>query len=83
MRGQKLEDTTLQHIANKHDAEPGQVLIRYSLQKGWVPLPKSDNPARIKANCNVYHFKLDDIDMVELDSLDQGSQGNIVQAVDN
>lgn len=83
MRGQKLDHTTLQHIAKKHDAEPGQVLVRYSLQKGWVPLPKSDNPTRIKTNRNVYHFVLDDADMDDLDNLDQGRQGNIVQAVDN
>jgi diketogulonate reductase-like aldo/keto reductase len=60
-----------------------QVLIRYSLQKGWVPLPKSDTPERIKANADVYGFHLNEEDMAALDGLDQGAAGAIVQAADN
>ncbi|EEY22511.1 2,5-diketo-D-gluconic acid reductase A [Verticillium alfalfae VaMs.102] len=81
-RGQRFDDVTLQRVAEKHDVAPGQILIKYSLQKGWVPLPKSDNPARIEANFTV-QFTLDNDDMVGLDGLDQGRAGALVQAVDN
>jgi diketogulonate reductase-like aldo/keto reductase len=56
---------------------PAQVLIRYSLQKGWVPLPKSSKPERIRENINVFHFELDGDDMNVLDRLDEGSAGAI------
>jgi diketogulonate reductase-like aldo/keto reductase len=59
------------------------VLVRYCLQKGWVPLPKSDTPQRIVSNADVYNFELDEEDMKALDDLDQGSKGAIVQAVKN
>jgi diketogulonate reductase-like aldo/keto reductase len=62
---------------------PNQVLVRWSLQKGFVPLPKSDTPSRIESNADVYGFELDQDDMEKLDSLDQGAKGAIVQAVSN
>lgn len=83
VRNQKAGDPTVAAIADKHQVTPNQILIRYSLQKGWVPLPKSDNPARIKANADVYGFQLDGDDMAALDGLDEGDAGAIVQAADN
>ena len=83
VRNQKADDETLNKVADKHAKTPGQVLIRYCVQKGWVPLPKSDTPSRISANADVYAFELDGEDMATLDNLDQGAKGAIVQAVDN
>ena len=83
VRNQKAEDPTLKGIAEKHKATPNQVLIRYCLQKGWSPLPKSETPDRIRSNMDVYGFKLTDEDMESLDDLDQGPAGAIVQAVEN
>ncbi|CAI6341634.1 unnamed protein product [Periconia digitata] len=83
VRNQKAEDKTLKSIAEKHGKEPNQVLVRYCLQKGWVPLPKSDTPSRIEGNADVYGFELDGGDMEKLDGLDQGKEGAIVQAVNN
>ena len=47
-----------------------QVLIRWSLQKGFVPLPKSVNPARQATNFDVFNFVLDQQDMATLDMLE-------------
>jgi diketogulonate reductase-like aldo/keto reductase len=79
----KAHDQTLKELSKKHDKSTAQVLIRYSLQKGWVALPKSDTPSRIEANADVYGFELSQEDMTTLDGLDQGSNGAIVQAVKN
>lgn len=83
VRNQKADDKKLKGIASKHSVTPNQVLIRYCLQKNWVPLPKSDTPERIKANADVFGFDLDDKEMKALDDLDEGAAGAIVQAVDN
>ncbi|KAF2221367.1 aldo-keto reductase [Elsinoe ampelina] len=83
VRNKKADDPTLNSIADKHSKTTGQVLIRYCLQKGWSPLPKSDTPSRIEANADVFGFELDSEDMKKLDGLDQGPAGSIVQAVDN
>ena len=83
MRNYKANDETLLGIAKSYGKTTAQVLIRYCLQKNWVPLPKSDNPTRIEQNADVYDFDLSSNDMAKLDSLDQGSGGAIVQAVTN
>ncbi len=83
VRNTKAHCPKLSGIANKHQKTPNQVLVRYSLQKGWVPLPKSDAPDRIVNNADVYGFELDQEDMETLDGLDQGAKGAIVQAVQN
>lgn len=83
VRNEKADDQTLASIAQKHNVGPNQVLVRWSLQKGFVPLPKSDTPSRIVSNADVYGFELDAEDMGRLDALEQGRAGAIVQAVDN
>jgi diketogulonate reductase-like aldo/keto reductase len=83
VRNEKASDKTLLSIAEKHKVSPNQVLVRWSLQKGFVPLPKSDNPERIVKNADVYGFELGAEDMERLDGLDQGEKGAIVQAVSN
>ncbi|MCJ1417413.1 hypothetical protein MMC32_003757 [Xylographa parallela] len=83
VRAQKAHDPTLVAIATKQGKTAAQVLIRYCLQKGWVPLPKSDTPSRIEENAAVYDFELSVEDMKELDGLDMGADGAIVEAVTN
>lgn len=83
MRNKKASDPTLQSIAAKHNVSDAQVLVRWSLQRGFVPLPKSDTPSRIEKNADLYGFELDGEDMEKLDGLDQAGEGALVQAVDN
>lgn len=83
-RNQKADDPTLGDIAGRHHRNPNQVLIRWSLQKGWVSLPKSDDPGRIRQNGDVFGgFELSAEDMELLDGLDQGAEGCLVQTVDH
>jgi diketogulonate reductase-like aldo/keto reductase len=69
-RGEKLDDPVVAKIAEKHGKSPAQVLIRYCLQKGWVPLPKSEKEARMKENADVFDFEVSEEDMTTLDALD-------------
>lgn len=59
---------------------PAQVLVRWSFQKGFVPLPKSSAPARIVENANVFGFNLDQEEMELLDGLDMGAKGALFPA---
>ncbi|KAM0755026.1 2,5-diketo-D-gluconic acid reductase A [Meredithblackwellia eburnea MCA 4105] len=77
VRTQRVDDPVLQAISKKHNKTWAQVLIRWSLQHGFSPLPKSDHPERIRENREVYNFKLDKEDMAELDALDEGRDGAI------
>jgi diketogulonate reductase-like aldo/keto reductase len=66
-----MEDPTVVKIAEKTGKSPAQVLIRYCLQKGWVPLPKSEKEERIKQNADVFDFSISEGDMMSLDNLDR------------
>lgn len=70
-------------LSKKYNKSVSQVLIRWSLQKGWIPLPKSDTPERIVQNMEIYDFNISNEDMETLDGLDEGPAGSIVQVVDN
>ena len=62
-------------VAKSVHKTPAQVLIRWCLQKDFVPLPKSDTPSRIKENADVYDFELSKEHMKKLDALDRGKNG--------
>lgn len=83
VRNQKANDPTLKSIAEKHGKSTAQILLRYCIEKAWSPLPKSDNPERIKQNASIYDFALKPDDLAKLDAQDQGSSGALVVAVDN
>lgn len=83
VRNQKAEDPDLKQIAEAHKKSTAQVLLRYCLQKGWVPLPKSDNEGRIAQNADLYDFELTKEDIERLDAKDEGEKGALVMVVDN
>lgn len=68
VRGQRMDDPILQRLMKKHGKTGAQILIRWSLQKGYVPLCKSVTPSRIVENADVFDFELDmeDIKALEL-----------------
>jgi len=73
----KFDDPVLQKISKKHGKDVSQVLVRWSLQRGFVPLPKSAQPTRVVSNADLYDFELDSSDMEEINGLDQGKNGAI------
>ncbi|KAI0649181.1 Aldo/keto reductase [Trametes meyenii] len=71
VRGMRFRHPKLVELAKKYDKEPAHVLIRYSLQKGFIPLPKSSKKERIEGNLKAFEFELTDQEIAELDSLDE------------
>ncbi len=68
--GQGLDNPILAQIAAKHHKTPAQIMIRWCLEIGTVPLPKSEHPDRIASNFDVYDFSLDAADMGQIGSLE-------------
>ena len=69
--GRHLEDRQVSAVAERLGRAPAQVLIRWSLQRGLIVLPKSTHRDRIVANGDVFDFELSDADMDALDALDR------------
>ena len=55
-----LENAVILAIAAKYGKTPAQVLLRWSIDSGIVPLPKSINPSRI-VEVNFRFYFMDDI----------------------
>jgi diketogulonate reductase-like aldo/keto reductase len=71
MKG-KMEHPAILGIAHKYNKTPAQVLLRWSIQHGFVPLPKASRKDRILENAAIFDFELsvDDIEaMKELEEL--------------
>ncbi|KAM7194468.1 NADP-dependent oxidoreductase domain containing protein [Naviculisporaceae sp. PSN 640] len=66
VRGERWGEPVVKKLAEKYGVTEAQVLIRWSLQKGYVPLPKSVTPERIRENALVYGFELTQEEVDEL-----------------
>ncbi|KAI8866468.1 aldo/keto reductase [Ramicandelaber brevisporus] len=70
-RKEKLGDPTLKKIAAKYPGKTvAQLLLRWSVQSGLVPLPKSAHENRIVENANILDFEVSEEDMATMDALD-------------
>jgi len=72
LRGGTLDHPTILEIAEREGRTAAQVIIRWHLQHGFVVIPKSVNPERIRSNADVAGFTLGDDDMAALDALGKG-----------
>ena len=59
-------------LSQKHSCTAAQLMLRWSLQHGYVPLPKSVTKSRIIANGEVGGFEISKEDMNRMDGLDEG-----------
>ena len=67
--GEIFKILALGEIAEKYDKTVAQTVLRWHLQKGYLPLPKSITPNRIKENAQIFDFELTDEDMMFIDQL--------------
>jgi diketogulonate reductase-like aldo/keto reductase len=67
----RLDEPKLGAISEELGKTPAQVLIRWSIQRGMVVLPKSVNKSRIIENFSVFDFNISDSVMTKLDELDE------------
>lgn len=67
--GNVLNNETLIKIASKYNKSVAQLCIRWVLQNGLLPLPKSVTESRIIENTHVFDFEIDEEDMKTIDAL--------------
>ena len=69
-RAKRTDTPVLQGLAKKYDKSPVQVILRWHLDHGLVPIPRSTNPDHIKANTELFDFSLTTSEVAEMDGLD-------------
>ncbi|MFJ9150580.1 aldo/keto reductase [Streptomyces sp. NPDC102270] len=61
-----LEDPAVAGVAEAHGVTPGQVILRWHVQLGALPIPKSGDPERQRANLDVFGFELTEAEMAAI-----------------
>ncbi|SDO94575.1 Aldo/keto reductase [Pedococcus dokdonensis] len=64
-----FDEPPVADAARAHDVTPGQVILRWHVQLGSLPLPKSATPERQRQNLDVFGFELSDDEMAAITAL--------------
>ncbi|KAF8071746.1 aldo-keto reductase [Lyophyllum atratum] len=72
VRGMRFGHPLIVSLSKKYAKSPSQILLRYSVQKGFVPIPKSTLRERIVENTQIFDFQLARGEVDALDQLDEG-----------
>lgn len=70
-RTKRLDDPVLAEVATRYKKSLAQILIRWNLQLGTVPIPKANQKAHLKEDIDVFYFEIDDEDMRILEDLNE------------
>ena len=68
-RGKIPGSEVLATIGKAHNKSPAQVSLRYLVQQGIIPIPRTATPAHLAENLAVFDFKLSDAEMAEIGKL--------------
>ncbi len=71
VRGKKFEDPRLVNLARKYGKTPAQIILRWDIELGVSPIPKSVNPLRLKENFDVFDFSLTKEDVALIGSFNE------------
>ena len=59
----------LKRLGEKYSKSVGQIILRWHIQHGSIPVFKTYNPARFKENIQIFDFELSELEMSKIDSL--------------
>lgn len=70
-RSRVLEDPLVCELAAKYRVSPAQICLKFAVQRGIIPLPKSSSPERMKQNMDLFSFEMDQEDIWRLATMPQ------------
>jgi 2,5-diketo-D-gluconate reductase A len=68
-RAKRLDDETLVEMSGRYGKSPAQLLIRWNIERGTVPLPKANQVRHLEENLDVFDFQLSEDDTFTLNGL--------------
>lgn len=69
-----MDNPTIKALAEKHNRNPAQIMLRWETQLNIIPIPKSSNPDRMRANLEIFDFTLDEDDLAAIAKLDTNNR---------
>ena len=71
-----LDDPEVVSIAGDLGKTPGQIVLRWAIQRGTVTIPKTQTVSHLKDNIELFDFELGDGEMTRIDRLDRNRRFN-------
>ena len=71
-RGELLEHPVVAEVAAAHGVSPAQAILRWHVELGSVPIPKSRSTERQAKNLDIFGFQLDQAEVDALSGLERG-----------
>jgi 2,5-diketo-D-gluconate reductase A len=75
--GALLAEPTITAIARRRSKTPAQIVLRWHVQRGLIPIPKTSKPQRLAENIDVFDFELGSDEMDEITGLDRHGEGAV------
>ena len=75
--GDLLSDPTLAAIAQAHGKTSAQIVLRWNIELGLVPIPRSSNPVRLAQNLEIFDFALTPAEIATITALDTGAEKRV------
>lgn len=69
--GKRLTDPRLKDVAEKYNKTPAQIILRWDIERGVVPIVKANKIEHMRENLGVFDFELDDEDVEVLNELNE------------
>jgi 2,5-diketo-D-gluconate reductase A len=70
--GDLLAEPAIAQIAVRHERTPAQIVLRWHVEIGAVPIPKSSHPERLRRNLEIFDFALAPAEVEAISALDRG-----------
>lgn len=56
----------LKELGLKYGKNAAQIILRFDIQRGMIPIPKSSNPSRLQSNISLFDFELSEEEMFKM-----------------
>lgn len=83
MRGKIFDNEIMISLSEKYNKSIAQIVLRWHMQRGIIPIPKSSNESRIKENLDIFDFEIYEEDMKKINLLDEGYDASVTGVPQN
>lgn len=68
------KNLVLKNLCKKYHKNMGQIILRWDIQQGIIPIPRSSNPKRQAGNIDIFDFELTEDEMQLIDKININSR---------
>lgn len=74
LASKRINLETIKHIMEKYHKSPAQIILRWNIERGCLPLPKTKNPKRLTENFDIFDFSLTQDEISNINALNYDYQ---------